>query len=47
MVYKLWRCNRTVTDLFASRGLLRFGQIALVLAGGLGAFAGVLVVGVW
>lgn len=31
--------------LLASRGLLRFGQIALVLAGGLGAFAVVLVVG--
>lgn len=37
----------TVTDLFASRGLLGFGQIALVLAGGLGALAVVLVVGVW
>lgn len=32
--------------LFPSRGLLGFGQIAFVLAGGLGAFAVVLVVGV-
>lgn len=35
-----------MTDLLSSRGLLGFGRIALVLAGGLGAFAVVLVVGI-